>query len=107
MEKLKAGASLVQVYSVLAFEGPGVVSRMRHDLALLMRQEGFRNVSEVVGYDHEEIHWKRLQLRGSHVSVGQESEISLLENVDLVVDNGDIGYIGDSNYDDEPLLVEE
>jgi len=107
MEKLKAGASLVQVYSVLAFEGPGVVSRMRHDLALLMRQEGFRNVSEVVGYDHEEIHWKRLQLRGSHVSVGQESELSLLENVDLVVDNGDIGYIGDSNYADEPLLVEE
>ena len=63
MEKLKAGASLVQLYSILALEGPGVVSRMRHDLAALMRQEGFKTVMEIVGYDHEEMYWKKQQLK--------------------------------------------
>ena len=63
MEKLKAGASLVQLYSALALEGPGIVSRMRHDLAALMRQEGFKTVAEIVGYDHEEMYWKKQQLK--------------------------------------------
>ena len=63
MEKLKAGASLVQVYSVLAFEGPGVVSRLRHELAVLIRQEGFKSVADVVGHDHEEMYWKRQQIK--------------------------------------------
>jgi dihydroorotate dehydrogenase len=61
MEKLKAGASLVQIYSVLAYEGPGVVTAMRHELAQLLRDEGFRSVEDVVGYDHEELYWKRRQ----------------------------------------------
>jgi dihydroorotate dehydrogenase len=63
MEKLKAGASLVQVYSVLAFEGPGVVSRLRHELAVLIRQEGFKSVADVVGHDHEDVYWKRQQIK--------------------------------------------
>jgi dihydroorotate dehydrogenase len=61
MEKLKAGASLVQIYSVLAYEGPGVVTTMRHELAQLLRDEGFRSVDDVVGHDHEELYWKRRQ----------------------------------------------
>jgi dihydroorotate dehydrogenase len=61
LEKLKAGASLVQIYSVLAFEGPGVVTTLRHDLACLLKQGGFRSVQDVVGYNHEELYWKRKQ----------------------------------------------
>lgn len=60
-EKLKAGASLVQLYSVLAYEGAGVVTRIRHDLAKLVREEGFSSVEDVVGYDHEELYWKKKQ----------------------------------------------
>lgn len=61
LEKLKAGASLVQIYSVLAFEGPGVVTTLRHELAGLLKQGGFRSVQDVVGYSHEELYWKRKQ----------------------------------------------
>ena len=32
-DKLKAGASLVQIYSMMVYEGPGVVSRLRKELA--------------------------------------------------------------------------
>ena len=59
LEKLKAGASLVQVYSALAYQGPGVVSRMRAELATLLRHEGFQCVEDAVGHDHEELYWKR------------------------------------------------
>eukprot|EP00984_Skeletonema_dohrnii_P022482 scaffold11602_cov123-Skeletonema_dohrnii-CCMP3373.AAC.4 len=32
-DKLKAGASLIQVYSMMVYEGPGVVSRIRKELS--------------------------------------------------------------------------
>jgi dihydroorotate dehydrogenase len=58
-EKLKAGASLVQVYSHLVYSGPGFVSRLRQELAQLLVLHGHRNVADVVGLDHEEITWKK------------------------------------------------
>lgn len=61
LEKIKAGASLVQIYSVLAFQGPGVVTKMRHELACLLKQGGFRSVQDAVGYSHEELYWKLKQ----------------------------------------------
>lgn len=62
-EKLKAGASLVQVYSMLVYKGPGVVSRIRKELAELMLQNGHRSIEDVIGSDHEEIHWRQMQDR--------------------------------------------
>jgi dihydroorotate dehydrogenase len=59
-EKFKAGASLVQVYSGMIYEGPGVISRIRDELAILMMQNGQKNLQEeVVGMDHEDLHWER------------------------------------------------
>ena len=61
-EKLKAGASVVQIYSRMVYEGPGVVSRIRKELAELMVENGHRCVEDVVGLDHENIYWeKRLE----------------------------------------------
>lgn len=51
-EKLCAGASVVQVYSAMVYQGPGVISRMRQELATLMRQNGQRSIADVVGTDH-------------------------------------------------------
>lgn len=62
-EKLKAGASLVQIYSMMVYEGPGVVSRIRHELASLLAENGYKNVDDVVGADNEEIYWKRREER--------------------------------------------
>jgi dihydroorotate dehydrogenase len=50
--KIKAGASLVQLYSAMVFQGPGLVSRIKHELAALLRADGFRSVADAVGIDY-------------------------------------------------------
>jgi dihydroorotate dehydrogenase len=49
--KIKAGASLVQLYSAMVFQGPGVVNRIKRELADLLRADGFRSVTDAVGID--------------------------------------------------------
>ncbi len=50
--KIRAGASLVQMYSALVFHGPELVGGIKHDLAKRLRADGFRTVAEAVGADH-------------------------------------------------------
>jgi dihydroorotate dehydrogenase len=50
--KIRAGASLVQLYSALVFDGPGLVRRIKDDLAALLARDGFSHVAEAVGADH-------------------------------------------------------
>ncbi len=47
--KLRAGASAVQLYSALVFEGPGLVTRIRRELAALLRADGYASVAGAVG----------------------------------------------------------
>jgi dihydroorotate dehydrogenase len=47
--KIRAGASAVQIYSNLVFEGPGLVTRIRRDLAARLQADGFAGVAEAVG----------------------------------------------------------
>lgn len=47
--KIRAGASAVQLYSALVFEGPGLAARIKRDLAERLRADGFRSVAEAVG----------------------------------------------------------
>lgn len=49
--KVRAGASLVQLYSALVFHGPGLVAEIRRDLAAALRADGFRSLAEAVGAD--------------------------------------------------------
>ena len=58
-EKLRAGASLVQVYSGMVCRGPGMVSKVRHDLAGLMLENGQRKLQNVTGVDHDDFWEKR------------------------------------------------
>lgn len=44
--RIRAGASAVQVYSALIYEGPGMVGRIKRDLAARLRAEGFAGVAE-------------------------------------------------------------
>ncbi|MFL9825144.1 quinone-dependent dihydroorotate dehydrogenase [Rhodoplanes sp. SY1] len=50
--KIRAGASLVQLYSALVFHGPGFAVTVKRDLAKLLRRDGFASVTEAVGADH-------------------------------------------------------
>jgi dihydroorotate dehydrogenase len=47
--RLRAGASAVQLYSALVYEGPGLVARIKAELAGLLRRDGFASVAEAVG----------------------------------------------------------
>lgn len=47
--RIRLGASAVQIYSALIYEGPGLVGRIKRDLADRLRADGFSTVSEAVG----------------------------------------------------------
>jgi dihydroorotate dehydrogenase len=47
--KIRAGAAAVQIYSSLVFEGPGLVTRIRRDLAARLQADGFSTVAEAIG----------------------------------------------------------
>ncbi|HEX8820587.1 MAG TPA: quinone-dependent dihydroorotate dehydrogenase [Archangium sp.] len=51
-EKLRAGASAVQVYTGFIYEGPGMVRRLLEGLGPLLARDGFRSVREAIGADH-------------------------------------------------------
>ncbi|WP_310497009.1 quinone-dependent dihydroorotate dehydrogenase [Sandarakinorhabdus sp.] len=44
--RIRAGASAVQLYSALVYEGPGLVRRIKADLAALLRRDGFASIAE-------------------------------------------------------------
>ncbi|MEN5228889.1 quinone-dependent dihydroorotate dehydrogenase [Brevundimonas naejangsanensis] len=44
--RIRAGASAVQVYSALIYEGPGLIGRIKRDLAARLRAEGFAGMAE-------------------------------------------------------------
>ena len=48
-ERIRAGASLVQLYSAMVYEGPGIARRIVHGLAERVRAAGFTNIAEAVG----------------------------------------------------------
>ncbi|MBT6094002.1 MAG: quinone-dependent dihydroorotate dehydrogenase [Rhodospirillaceae bacterium] len=50
--KIRAGASLVQLYSALVYGGPRLVVRIKRELAELVARDGFASVSNAVGADH-------------------------------------------------------
>jgi dihydroorotate dehydrogenase len=47
--RLRAGASLVQLYTGLVYGGPGLPSRILRDLAALLKRDGFTTVAEAIG----------------------------------------------------------
>ena len=49
--KIRAGASLVQLYTALVYKGPGLVGRIKRELAALLARDGFAHVADAVGAD--------------------------------------------------------
>ena len=50
--KIRAGASLVQVYTILAFHGPSVLNRIIRGLGDELAKDGFSHIGQAVGADH-------------------------------------------------------
>jgi dihydroorotate dehydrogenase len=49
--KIRAGASLVQLYTALVYHGPELVAQIKRDLAALLRADGYQSVAAAVGAD--------------------------------------------------------
>ncbi len=49
--RLRAGASLVQLYTALVYEGPGLPARILRELDALLQRDGFATVADAVGTD--------------------------------------------------------
>ena len=47
--RIRAGASLVQLYSAMVYEGPGLARRINAGLVRLMQRDGFSTIAEAVG----------------------------------------------------------
>jgi dihydroorotate dehydrogenase len=52
-EKIRAGASLLQLYTGLVYKGPFVVTAIKQELAELLRRDGFSSLQKAVGVDSE------------------------------------------------------
>ena len=48
-ERIRAGASLVQLYSAMVYEGPGIARRIADGLAKRLRRESMSNIAEAIG----------------------------------------------------------
>ena len=48
-EKIKAGASLVQLYTSLVFNGPSIVDKMKNELLNCILADGYKNIKEAIG----------------------------------------------------------
>ena len=52
--KIRAGASLVQLYSALIYQGTALVGRINRDLVALLAADGFASIAQAVGADHHQ-----------------------------------------------------
>jgi len=48
-EKIRAGASLVQLYTALVYQGPALVAKIIERLPAMLKADGFANIAEAVG----------------------------------------------------------
>jgi dihydroorotate dehydrogenase len=51
-DKIRAGASLVEVYTALIYEGPELLKTLNEGLKQILQRDGFAHISEAVGADH-------------------------------------------------------
>ena len=50
-DKFAAGASAVQLYTGMIYKGPTIVKQIKKDLIGILKEKGFKNITEAVGSD--------------------------------------------------------
>ena len=49
--KIRAGASAVQLYSLMVYDGPGIAARVARELSHCLAEDGFSSLADAVGKD--------------------------------------------------------
>lgn len=52
-QKIRLGATLVELITGVIFNGPQLIGQINHDLAAYVRRDGYTNISEVIGIDNK------------------------------------------------------
>ena len=63
-KRIKAGASLLQVYSGIIYKGPGLVGEINRGITEFLKRDGFNHISEAIGSDIP----KKLELKEKNAS---------------------------------------
>ncbi|WP_438728587.1 quinone-dependent dihydroorotate dehydrogenase [Parasphingorhabdus sp. DH2-15] len=50
-DRIRAGASLIQIYSALVYHGPGLARTINDGLTRLLKRDGFTNIADAIGVD--------------------------------------------------------
>jgi len=50
-KRIKAGASLVQIYSMLVYKGPALIKEINEGIIELLKNDGYNHISEAIGAD--------------------------------------------------------
>ncbi|GAB2285016.1 hypothetical protein Dimus_019472 [Dionaea muscipula] len=50
-KKIRAGATLVQLYTAFAYGGPALIPQMKEELAACLERDGFKSINEAIGAD--------------------------------------------------------
>lgn len=53
--KIRAGASLVQLYTAMAYEGPGIVGRIKRELLRCLERDGLTSIVDAVGKENRDL----------------------------------------------------
>jgi len=51
--RIKAGATLIQIYSAFIFQGPSMCKNINEELIELLKADGYTNISEAIGADYK------------------------------------------------------
>jgi dihydroorotate dehydrogenase len=52
--KIRAGASLVQLYTALVYQGPGLIGRIKQELSNLLAADGLASLGDAIGSEHRQ-----------------------------------------------------
>ena len=50
--KIRAGATLVQLYTAFALQGPQLIPRIKRELEACLARDGFESVQDAIGAAH-------------------------------------------------------
>jgi len=80
-ERIKSGASLVQIFTAFIFKGPFVAKSINEELAELLRADGFTNISEAIGVNLKDRAGEGYGARGDQAeNLGNSADLRACEN---------------------------
>ncbi|XP_048620522.1 dihydroorotate dehydrogenase (quinone), mitochondrial-like isoform X3 [Brassica napus] len=51
-KKIRAGATLVQLYTGFAYGGPALIPQIKEEVVCCLERDGFKSIQEAIGADH-------------------------------------------------------